>query len=302
MNGYFHSQYAKSLGEFGVPRELPECGGWILQRRIPGFCRNDAMGCYPIFACQHWSRLGADLNGISDELVCVSLVTDPFGDYELSQLRDSFGDVAIPFKKHFVVDLAVPINSFVSGHHRRYAKKALCEVHVERLEDPTLALDDWVTLYDNLVARHQIRGIPAFSRASFEMQFKVPGIVVLQATIQESIVGMLIWFSHNHIAYYHLGAYSNRGYELRASFALFWTAIEYFASRGLSWLSLGSGAGIKSDYTDGLSRFKKGWATGTRETYFCGRIFDKEMYQKIVESSNAQKAKYFPAYRSGEFA
>ncbi len=76
--GYAHREYAESLAEFGTPRSLPECGGNILERRIPNFSYHDAMGSYPMFACQNWSRLRADLENIRDELVSLSLVTDPF--------------------------------------------------------------------------------------------------------------------------------------------------------------------------------------------------------------------------------
>ena len=40
-SGYLHPNYAQSLAEFGKPRELTNCGGWILEREIPGLtlCR-----------------------------------------------------------------------------------------------------------------------------------------------------------------------------------------------------------------------------------------------------------------------
>jgi hypothetical protein len=45
------------------------------------------MGCYPLFACQEWSQLNADLEGVAGELVSLALVTDPFGEYDLTDLR-----------------------------------------------------------------------------------------------------------------------------------------------------------------------------------------------------------------------
>ena len=55
--GYLHDEYAQSLQEFGSPYLLSGCQGWILQRGIPKTPYQDAMGCYPLFACQDWSRL-----------------------------------------------------------------------------------------------------------------------------------------------------------------------------------------------------------------------------------------------------
>jgi hypothetical protein len=172
---------------------------------------------------------------------------------------------------------------------------------VEQCANAEDYLDDWVKLYGNLIERHDIKGLVAFSRNSFAGQLKVPGMVAFRAVSNGETVGMLLWYIQNKIGYYHLGAYNPRGYELGASFALFWTAIRHFAESGLQWLNIGAGAGTGNDGTDGLTRYKKGWSTGTRTAYFCGRIFDQMKYQEIVEAKGIQPTKFFPAYRLGEF-
>jgi hypothetical protein len=84
ITGYLHPGYAASLAEFGTPRLLPRSEGWILERQIPGSPYSDGMGCYPLFACQDWSQLHADLESIGSELVSLALVTDPFGKYDVT--------------------------------------------------------------------------------------------------------------------------------------------------------------------------------------------------------------------------
>ncbi len=301
MTGYMHESYAYSLADFGTPRELPHSKGWVLVRPIAGFAHYDAMGCYPLFACQDWSKLSLDLQNLSEDLVALSVVTDPFGQYDAPDLRQSFVDVVKPFKQHFAIDLHRPVKSYVNKHHLRNARKARQMLTVERCEQPALFLDDWTALYDTLIERHDITGITKFSRASFEKQLKVPGLVALRAVYAGATVGMLLWFVQGEVGYYHLGAYSPVGYELRASFALFWFAIEYFAASGLRWLNIGAGAGVGNDERDGLTRFKKGWSTGTRTAYFCGKIFDHARYREIVNAKGVAGTDYFPAYRLGEF-
>lgn len=301
MTGYLHRHYAESLAGFGVPSELPGSKGWILERPIPGFDYCDAMGCYPIFVCQDWSLLNADLEQIGNGLVCLSLVTDPFGEYDVTYLLQCFRDVVIPFKEHFVVDLTRPLDTFVDSHHRRNARKALRALEVERCPSPTDFLCDWTTLYRTLIERHNITGIAAFSRDAFAKQLSVPGMVAFRAVHNDTAAGMLLWYAQGNRAYYHLGAYSPRGYELRASFALFAYSINYFAQHGFAWLNLGAGAGAGISGASGLGRFKQGWSTGVRTAYFCGRIFDQDKYQEIVKARNVASTKYFPAYRVGEF-
>ena len=301
VTGYLHQGYAASLAEFGDPLALTRSKGWLLKRQIPDSALHDAMGCYPVFVCQDWSNLPADLDQAGNGLVCVSLVTDPFGEYDLPYLRECFPDVTIPFKEHFVVDLGKSPAEFVNAHHFRNARKALREIELLECSRPIDYLEDWVTLYETLAARHHITGIARFSRASFDRQLRVPGIVAFRAVRGDAIVGMLLWFRQGNRAYYHLGAYSSRGYEIGASFALFSYSLDYFARHGLEWLNLGAGAGAEPGAESGLTRFKRGWSNGVRTVYFCGRIFDQQKYNEIVRSRGMPSTQYFPAYRQGEF-
>lgn len=299
--GYRHPSYAISLAEYGTPHELTYSGGWVIKREIPGFPYRDAMGCYPIFSCTDWSQLGKDFECLGSELVSVSLVSDPFGNFDLQLLHKQFRDIVIPFKDHYIVDLGYPLRDFVSGHHDRYSQKALSVLNIEKCDQPIRLLDEWVSLYANLIKRHCIRGIPAFSTQAFSHQLNTPGLVAFRAKFQGETLGILLWFVQNEFGYYHLGAFSDQGYKMRASFALFRFAIEYFAESGLKFLNLGAGAGIKNKPEDGLSRFKNGWSNGIRTAYFCGRIFDPHKYQKIIQEEGIVMDDYFPAYRKGEF-
>jgi hypothetical protein len=300
VTGYLHPRYAESLGEFGAPRELPSCGGWILERQIAGVSDKDAMGCYPLFVCQDWSQLYADLEEIGNELVSLALVTDPFGDYDAAYLQHCFRDVVVPFKQHYIVDLQRPLNEIGGKRHRKHARRALKVIRVTACEDPTQFVETWLNLYGNLIERHSIKGIRAFSKTAFTRQLSMPGTVVLQAEYKGTVVGAQIYFVQGEAVHCHLGAVSQVGYDVGAFYALDGYSIEYFAGK-VRWLDLGAGAGIASDGTDGLSQYKRGWSTDTRTTYFCGRVFDRERYKEITKTKCIGVTHYFPAYREGEF-
>jgi hypothetical protein len=303
VSGYAHPSYAESLGEFGSPLELRRCGGWLLKRKIPVSPYFDTMGCYPIFACQDWSQLSEDLEDIADELVSLSAVPDPFGTYSETDLNRSFRDVVRPFKQHFIVDLSRPMEDIASSHHRQYARKASLKIVVEKCENPSQFIKEWVDLYAALVRRHGIKGIPAFSELSFSKQLRVPGIVMFRALERETTVGMKLWYDQGDVGYSHLSACSARGYQIHASYALMWHSIEHFATRSkLRWLDLGGGAGVDTSRVDGVGLFKQGWSTETRTVYFCGRIFNHEKYEEVVKAKGVHQTQYFPAYRKGEFA
>ena len=300
MTGYLDRDYAASLSEFGQPRYLPRCGGWILERQIPGSLERDGMGCYPLFCCQDWSSLKADLEEVAQDLVSLCLVADPFGQYDIEELKQCFPDVFLHFKESFIIDFSEPWQNAISKKRRKKARQALKEVIIENCKHPTQFVDEWTDLYQNLSQKHHISGINRFSKTAFAQQLSLPGTVLLRALYQGVTVGATLWYLQGDVVYGHLAAFSNLGYELRTSYALDWYALEYFANK-VRWLYFGGGAGVSNDGADGLSDYKRGWCNQTRPLYFCGRIFAHEKYDKIVRCKGITATRYFPAYRQGEF-
>jgi hypothetical protein len=297
LSGYSHPLYAESLSEFGKPRKLPRSGGWILERTIPGQLATDAMGCYPLFACEEWSQLGPDILELQGQLVSLALVADTFGQYSRAQLEECFHRV-IPFKRHFLIDLGVPLGRAVSKHHRYYSRRALRRLDVERCLAPEGFADEWARLYSVLVQRKELRGIKAFSRSAFAKQLRVPGTVVFRAVFDGVTVGADWYYVQGDVAYGHLAAFDEEGYRRGAPYALQWFALEYFAAQDIRWVDLGGTAGLQPSDGDGLDRFKKGWATGTRMAYFCGQVLDQRKYRELARGAPGD---YFPSYRNHEF-
>lgn len=299
ITGYLHPQYVASLAEFGTPRKLPACGGWILERNIPGAPYHDAMGCYPLFACKDWTQLAEDLLALEGDLVSLALVTDPFGNFETEQLSAVF-DVCFEFKNHYITDLSQPLEKSVRSSHRYNARKALKAISVDRCDEPQKYLSEWVTLYTYLTKRHNISGLRAFSEESFRQLLMLPGLEMFVASQNNEIIGAQIWVVQKNVGYVHLTAMNSTGYKLSASYALRWVAMEYFAGR-LQWIDHGAGSGLHQT-DDGLTIFKRGWATETWPVYFCGRILDRKKYNELARVSGNATSVYFPIYRAGEFA
>jgi hypothetical protein len=299
MSGYMHPDYAGALAEFGTPCHLPYSDGWILVSSIDGSSTLDARGCYPFFTCRHWSRISKDLEAVKHGLVSLVLVTDPFGDFDPAVLSDYFPDFFKPYKEHYVVDLNYPLDQIISSHHARNLRKGQNLIEVERCIHPLKFVQQWNELYANLTKRHNIKGISEFSARSFYKQLKVPGLEMFRAILKKETVGLMLCYVQGDVGYYHLSAYSKAGYKHRASYALFAYVLAYFAAR-LRWFSLGAGAGAYNDGKDGLTRFKSGWATGTRTVYICGRVFDQTVYNDITCSRAITGGDFFPLYRKGE--
>ena len=296
--GYLHPRYARAFEEFGRPRFLPSSGGWILEREIPGSTYRDAMGSYPRFFCRNWSGVCADVEAAGAGLVSLLVVTDPFATLAGDQLGACF-DAVRPYKEHHIVDLKAPAGRRTSVDHRYKVRRARRDgVTVERCE-PTDHVDDWVRLYDVLGARHEIRGLKRFSRASFAAQLSVPGAVMFRAVKAGATVAAHVWYLHDDIAYSHLQATDQAGYEARAPYLLYAEELDWLAAR-CAVADVGASAGSAARAADGLAQFKRGWATDKRPSYLCTRIFDRGAYDELTRASGQGEEGYFPAYRSGE--
>jgi hypothetical protein len=304
-SGYADPLYCESLDEFGKPRQMDHCGGSILVRNIPGSKHVDAIGPYPIFSCRDLDEIGEDLRILEKEsnIVSISLVTDPLSNFDEDLLKTNFSDRFHRFKSHFIVDLRKEIDTYISSHHSRYSKKSMKSIKVERIEDPLDYLDEWVDLYTHLVERHDIKGIQAFSEKTFEKQFTLPGLISYRAVLKGETVGIVLYFSNGKNVYYHLGAYNKQGYEEHASYSIFYNSILDLGENGHKRLSLGGSPGINNkDSKDGLTMFKKGWASETRDVYFCGRILSKKYYDELVQKRCETDSDFFPVYRGGRFS
>lgn len=298
-SGYMHPLYAQALSEFGTPIALPHSGGWLLGRRVPGTADRDARGPYPLFCCADWNGLREDIDALRGRLVSLVLVADPFGDHDETMLRSCF-DRVLPFKTHFIVDFEQP--GFEGSRHHRYcARRALREVEVEACTQPQSKLAEWIALYNHLISRHRVTGVQAFSAASFERQFTVPGLVLLRAIARcQQCVGAQLWFVQRDVAYSHLIAANEQGYRCACSYALHDAALRHFRGR-VRWLDLGGSAGTDAK-NDGLTAFKQGWSNAKRTAFLCGRILDSDRYAALCKASGTGSLDYFPSYRWHEAA
>lgn len=200
-------------------------------------------------------------------------------------------DIVRPFKTHYAHDYGKP---FAYARHHRYEVK-LARAALEVRPTPLAhVLAQWNALYATLVARHRIEGLQRFSPQYFERLAALPALHALAASDADGLVGMHLFLEHDGIVYSHLAAISERGYRLRAGYALNDAAIEHFRGRRL--IDFGAGAGAADDVADGLAIFKRGFANRRERFHLCGKVLDRPAYAQL--SAAAGETNYFPAYRA----
>ncbi|MBD3418921.1 MAG: GNAT family N-acetyltransferase [Chitinivibrionales bacterium] len=294
VHPYLSEEYRSALKFAGQIRSLPLSGSFLIEKSIPQSSFMDARGGYPLMCCQDWSLLRADFRELEKDLVSVVAVTDPLAGLSSRELSAIWNAGVMPYKVHFIADLTVNPLRLLPSSHLRYVKKSQKSVNIKKITRTDYLNDAWVGLYQNLVARHSISGIAAFSEYSLRKQLEMPGVSVFCAYIDEKVVGISLWVENGNRVYYHLAAYSDSGYQNRASYALFAEVIDHYTKERFSVIDFGAGAGTFASENDGLSRFKKGWSTNTAQAYLCKHINNPEEYNRL---SHGLKTDFFPAYR-----
>lgn len=298
MEGYLHPFYAESFSEFGEPIYLPRSSGWLIQRKIQGTEYSDAMGPYPLFFCKNWDLLLKDISEQKDRIISSSFVIGPFEKFNLEQYKNFF-DICRPYKNHYIFDTSISLEKSISEYSKRDARRALKDVSVDLVITPKIDLQEWMYLYGFLVKRHQIKGVRAFSKESFAKQISIPNTHFFRAWCHGDLVAGDLFYIQNDVAYGHLLALTEKGYQLGASHAIIWVALQYFMNK-VKWVNFGGSTGGNQGSLTGLDKFKMGWSNQVSQSYFCGKILDAKVYRDL-SSKVLIKKDWFPAYRSDDF-
>jgi hypothetical protein len=298
MQGYLHPLYAQSFSEIGEPIFLPKSKGWLIKRKIPGTPYFDAMGPYPLFFCENWNELIYDFSPLKEELISISLVIPPFSNFDEEKYAQYF-DIFTSFKDHYIADLSTPVEKIISKTRRKDIRKAKNKLIVELQFPPNINIDEWEYLYTCLISRHRINGFRTFSKFSFEKQLSIPNTHYFRVLQDGLVVGGNIYFIQDHIAYAHLSAFTEIGYDLGAPYAVKGFAMNYFQEK-IQFINFGGSTG-KQNERNGLDEFKKGWSNRVEKSYFCGKVLNKDRYQELNQRRFKNKTDWFPSYRTNDF-
>ena len=271
--GYRHAAYAQSLVEFGTPRSLTRCGGWILEREIANAGARDGMGCYPLFACRDWGALGAGprrsrlLPGLASPSSRIPSVSE-----SPTRLRECVSGSRPPLQAAFHLRSDRPLKSAVSPQSplqsrtgptlRRRSTSASRHMHGRR-PGTICIMRSCGGMASGVVALFPLRHWPASSRFP-AWSCSAPSMATRWSAWRS---GMCRTRSPT-ITWRHRTTWATRFARRTACSGAHSSSSKRPA---LTAVDLGAAAG-RQDVADGLSRFKRGWATGQRTAYLCGRI------------------------------
>lgn len=192
----------------------------------------------------------------------VSLVTDPMCSPSQSLMEAAFGSCR-PFNENYLIDRELGRMRLHKRHRKMIGgAKKLCSVDRGALRP---LLERWWTLQQSSrEIRTPVDSIPA---KYFQMLAGLEGVEVIAAHYENEIVTMTIWLRFKDVLYYIDGASNQTGLAISAPYANFAYVIDQYVD--CRYVFLGGAADFRGPRSDGLARFKRGFANASVRDYLC---------------------------------
>jgi hypothetical protein len=141
--------------------------------------------------------------------------------------------------------------------------------------------------------------VHAFGHAAHEAFGALQGMVAYGAFLDDELVACHVFATDGRIAHSHLAASSEAGYRVGAAYAVLDAALADLADHEA--VCLGGSAGTADDPSDGLARFKRGFAASATTSWVLGAVLDDDAYRALAACRAADDrgaSAWFPAYRA----
>jgi len=258
-------QYAKAFEASGIEIfHVPEWRTHVLLKTAPGLqLVRHATGVSGHSSLDPDCDLRGGLERLRQAGVgSVSLITDPMWSPSQNILEAAFGSCRT-FQENYLLDRELGRTRPRKRHRNMiHSARKLCAIDRVQLLP---WLDHWWTLYhDNCQQRAHVYSTPP---KYFEMLADLEGVDVLAAHHENEIVTMTIWLRFNDILYYIDGASNQRGLAISAPYATFAYVIDQYVN--CRYIFFGGSADFRGPRSDGLARFKRGFANVAVQDYLC---------------------------------
>ena len=192
----------------------------------------------------------------------VSLVTDPMWSPSQTVMEAAFGSCR-PFNENYLIDRGLG-RMRLHKRHRKMIANANKVCAIDRLSLAPL-LERWWQLYQS---NREIRvAVDSTPPKYFEMLAGLEGVDVIAAHHENEIVTMNIWLRFKDVLYYIDGASNQTGLAISGPYATFAYVIENYVD--CRYIFLGGSADFRGPRSDGLARFKRGFANASVRDYLC---------------------------------
>lgn len=211
---------------------------------------------------------------------------------------DKFYDV-VPLGETVSIDTSNKENIWANfnGKNRNVIRKSINNNVVIKHDLSQKLMNTFVKIYNGTMDKDNADKYYYFESGFYESIIRdlKQNATIFYAEYENKIIAASIMLYANGKLNYHLSG-SLRDYQyLAPTNLLLWKAAEWGNEIGCKTFHLGGGVGSAED---GLFKFKKSFYRGDLCRYHIGKkIFNNEMYVKLVQLSNTDDSSFFPKYR-----
>ncbi len=207
----------------------------------------------------------------------------------------------IALRDYVVIDLKLSeqelFSSYDSTNRNKIRKSQKAGVQIE-LDHTCNSFSNFETIYLENMKRINASQIYFFSKEFFEglKQLAIKSGVVINAKLDEEIIGATVFFKSNHYSHYFLSSANEVGRRNAVSNLMLHHGAMWAKENGAEQMHIGGG--VTAELNDPLLAFKKSFSEKTVKFYIGKRIHNASAYEEIVSTWDKENPEYSLKYKS----
>lgn len=191
-----------------------------------------------------------------------------------------------------------PVEEEFSKSCKKYINRAIKKgVTYEIIESPD-SLNEFIEVYLSTMDRKHAKEFYYFSKEYFEKCIKLfsKNIVLVKVNFNGEIIAAGFYLKYGTILHAHLSGTKSEFLELSPAYIIKYAMTIWGKENGYTLIH--HGGGTSNSIEDSLYQFKLKFTKDTIFDFYIGKkIWNKEIYEKLVERKGKENKDFFPAYR-----
>lgn len=207
----------------------------------------------------------------------------------------------IALRDYVVIDLKMSeeelFSSYDSTNRNKIRKSQKAGVQIE-LDQTCSSFSTFENIYLENMERINASKMYFFSKEFFQglKQLAIKSGVLINAKLNEEIIGAAVFFKSNHYSHYFLSSTNEVGRRNAVSNLMLHQGAIWAKAKGAEQMHIGGG--VTTELNDPLLSFKKSFSEKTVKFYIGKRIHSASAYEEIVSAWDKENSEYSMKYKS----
>lgn len=159
-------------------------------------------------------------------------------------------------------------------------------------------LKNFIKIYEDTMNRNDANDFYYFSTEYFEnlLKYFKDQVLTINVIVEDACIASGLYFVYGKYLHAHLSGTSSEYLEYSPAYLLKYLTCEWSNENGIDYIHYGGGT--TNNPEDSLLKFKSKFTKkGLLDFHIGKKIYDKTIYDKMVNKSKKNHSNYFPKYR-----